>query len=1374
MENHKEIADFTESCSRHSPNSTLSFCSLSSEDESSITLSLAPISFADKSLLDSLVAPTIQSADRQPADSNQDGSKRREQQVRIFLKQLLTALQYMHQRNMVHLDLRPEAILLQDDHLRLADFGQSRHLLRGKVNGNIKSTPEFVSPEIVQGKTVTQAADMWSAGALTFVLLAGVSPFLGDNDTETLDNVVKGNYSLEIPEMGDISPEAKDFLQHLLVLDPRKRMSVDEAEFKYRHNWLERRVFVQQTPSDQLTQLIEQPRVSSSQNQGCQTPPPPPLPDKPIDSRAPQIGGRKNPEFPAWLLAQLPPGVKPEDLIQWAQDPNRSVLPPGLVSGGPPPRSRSSSAERKRLQPQSKGETPSAVPKSQRPKQAEMQQLPQLPIQLIRGERRQIEEEIANRILSDISEENSIAGSMASADELADIHKQREELAKLLQTQLLNQKILRSRSSTPQNDATSETGTTTPLASPAFTIESTSNLDPSAQQFQYQDQKEPLGNQQIPIDAPLFLDSQLLESLGEAGLIERFLGSPLVSTGQKSAVSLSPGQLPKEHIMSAVIAARQAKENELEPVKKEKIGAIPEIPPFRGEKAKPAEQPKLPPGRAMMGKDKLRVEPPRGEDWKKKFKSPADMEYDMLMGEVNRIKSNLKADKAAMDELDKYRPKNFYKEENIESKPHDIDLDSYGWETNYQIGPDTLLLATKGAEFNARVRDYRRELWGDAAPYVYGGILGERNADITVRERRRFTDLVREDPNIAKSVANVVQDLQSKKQGALRRIQDEIRQLAPEPQNKSVDGKFGAIFRCRLKDVCFHDGVSAFELRCEAIGNPPPEITFFHHESALVEDGRHKVTRNGDIISLTILSPLPTDKGEYSCTAFNELGGDKCSCTVLYGDPPGRPSRPEVELSADTEVFVRWDPPERLATTLEGVIYRVECRPAGENDAFASWTVISNRVEDEAAVIKHLQPLGVYQFRVTAKNGFGWGEASITSRIIRTHPKGTPKLSLDSLQRETRFSVITMPQRSSRRGTGLTEIREESEEAGEIEEEETGDESASTDHTSDTDRKREINAKIELNSTEDPLKRFQLESELFRGQFSVVRLAVDSKSGRHCAAKIRATARASMGGSSDADNVLREYETLAEAQHDNVVRLVAAYNSNNFLLLFTERLYENVFDRFTYSDTYTEEQVCITIRQLASALHWIHFKGIAHLDVEPSNVMFASKRSWKVKLIDFGPRFQTLSKLGLPSQPQSPTKLQQIPARKPTPAHFNQFAEWTAPEVLLAKKSGSLAGLKTPATPPTSTQANTQTDMWGLGLITFCLLGGFHPFASDEDSEADVEENVLKQKCDPNLVPVQASEEALRFATWALKKDPHRRMRLRKPWLIAFLPVMQP
>lgn len=162
--------------------------------------------------------------------------------------------------------------------------------------------PLTVAPEVAQGQTVTLAADMWSVGALIYVLLAGISPFLGDNDNETISNVVNANYSLDVPELSDVSAEAKDFIQKLLLIDFRKRMSVDQAlqhdwlsdpslrdaklltdclrEFQYKHKWLvsdilrylirlfkERRVFVQQTPSEHLTQMLEAPQSSIIQAQ---------------------------------------------------------------------------------------------------------------------------------------------------------------------------------------------------------------------------------------------------------------------------------------------------------------------------------------------------------------------------------------------------------------------------------------------------------------------------------------------------------------------------------------------------------------------------------------------------------------------------------------------------------------------------------------------------------------------------------------------------------------------------------------------------------------------------------------------------------------------------------------------------------------------------------------------------------------------------------------------------------------------------------------------------------------------------------------------------------------------------------------------------
>ena len=67
------------------------------------------------------------------------------------------------------------------------------------------------------------------------MLLAGASPFLGDNDRETLNNVVNSNYTLDRPELVEASSDARNFLERLLLLDSSKRMSVDQA---LEHDWL--------------------------------------------------------------------------------------------------------------------------------------------------------------------------------------------------------------------------------------------------------------------------------------------------------------------------------------------------------------------------------------------------------------------------------------------------------------------------------------------------------------------------------------------------------------------------------------------------------------------------------------------------------------------------------------------------------------------------------------------------------------------------------------------------------------------------------------------------------------------------------------------------------------------------------------------------------------------------------------------------------------------------------------------------------------------------------------------------------------------------------------------------------------------------------
>ncbi|VDM16981.1 unnamed protein product [Wuchereria bancrofti] len=173
-----------------------------------------------------------------------------------------------------------------------------------------------------------------------------------------------------------------------------------------------------------------------------------------------------------------------------------------------------------------------------------------------------------------------------------------------------------------------------------------------------------------------------------------------------------------------------------------------------------------------------------------------------------------------------------------------------------------------------------------------------------------------------------------------------------------------------------------------------------------------------------------------------------------------------------------------------------------------------------------------------------------------------------------------------------------------------------------------------------------------------------------------------------------------------------------------ERYREDIFERFTYRDNYNEEQISRVIIQIASALHWIHFKGYVHMDIQASNILFESRQSWQIKLTDFASAQKISHEIKQPLKP-------------------NLY--WSSPEILRTDEK--------------KTSITVQTDIWSLGVITFCLLSGFHPFASADDSDDEIKQSIIYQKCNPNLIQVQATEESLKFVTWALKKDPMRRMR---------------
>ena len=93
-----------------------------------------------------------------------------------------------------------------------------------------------MAPEVVNYEEISTKTDMWSVGVITYILLSGISPFMGENMSETYGNVAAVRYDFDDESFDTCSPEAKLFIQDLLIKEQEKRITASEA---LKHNWLQ-------------------------------------------------------------------------------------------------------------------------------------------------------------------------------------------------------------------------------------------------------------------------------------------------------------------------------------------------------------------------------------------------------------------------------------------------------------------------------------------------------------------------------------------------------------------------------------------------------------------------------------------------------------------------------------------------------------------------------------------------------------------------------------------------------------------------------------------------------------------------------------------------------------------------------------------------------------------------------------------------------------------------------------------------------------------------------------------------------------------------------------------------------------------------------
>ncbi|CAK9295981.1 unnamed protein product [Gordionus sp. m RMFG-2023] len=161
-----------------------------------------------------------------------------EKKTKHIMRQVLNALMHMHKLFVVHRDIKPENILVSDNNLsiKITDLGFSVYVENDRSLHDLCGTPAYLAPEILacrmfnDSKGYGRPSDIWSSGALMYSLLVGTTPFWHKKQMIMFRNIMDRELNLkERPECADISDIAKDLMNGMLIKDPDKRLTAEQA-----------------------------------------------------------------------------------------------------------------------------------------------------------------------------------------------------------------------------------------------------------------------------------------------------------------------------------------------------------------------------------------------------------------------------------------------------------------------------------------------------------------------------------------------------------------------------------------------------------------------------------------------------------------------------------------------------------------------------------------------------------------------------------------------------------------------------------------------------------------------------------------------------------------------------------------------------------------------------------------------------------------------------------------------------------------------------------------------------------------------------------------------------------------------------------------
>mmetsp|Transcript_20395 Transcript_20395/g.46280 ORF Transcript_20395/g.46280 Transcript_20395/m.46280 type:complete len:428 (-) Transcript_20395:297-1580(-) len=155
------------------------------------------------------------------------------------VSQMLSAVAFLHSKNICHRDLKLENWVLESGKdvwspLKLIDFGLSTHFTPGHRLSRVVGSSYYVAPEVLK-KSYTEACDLWSLGVIVYMLLSGAPPFYGKTDEAIKASIVNGEYTFPHELFRDVSDEAMAFVSSLLSYNQEFRYTAEQA---LSHPWL--------------------------------------------------------------------------------------------------------------------------------------------------------------------------------------------------------------------------------------------------------------------------------------------------------------------------------------------------------------------------------------------------------------------------------------------------------------------------------------------------------------------------------------------------------------------------------------------------------------------------------------------------------------------------------------------------------------------------------------------------------------------------------------------------------------------------------------------------------------------------------------------------------------------------------------------------------------------------------------------------------------------------------------------------------------------------------------------------------------------------------------------------------------------------------